>query len=307
MVKQQVNRRKTNRRTRRRVPNPRAAELAMLDANALAYVRMLSDPCHSPLCHPIFPGSDSGYLIRNCSMDTFGDIAGRKAGLVNWCPGAINADNTELITNSTVGGGTGTECIVSGISPGKNFLEQNTVGARCVAACLRISYTGTEASRAGKIMYGPTTGAYVFPGQISTPNIFGNSLSHVSRSPVDTVELVWVPGEADFAFSNPTGSSDTNRLDSSAGLGVAWSDFPDGAGLHFHFTAVYEWKPRQNLATMNPGTALRARSRNTFDDVMNFIQVNKTPLIKGAMYTGGAIANAFGLMPSNATQLALAM
>lgn len=302
-----ANRRKTKQRTRKRVPNPRAADLAMLDAHAMAYVDMLSNPCHAPLAHPVFPGSDSGYLIRNSSMATIGNASGLKAGILNWVPGAINADDTELVVNATIEGGTGTACVVSRNSPGKNFLEQNTIGARCVAACLRVTYTGSEASRAGKIMYGPTTGAYAFPGQIITPGIFGTTLANSSRTPVDTVELIWVPGEADFAFSNPTASSDVQRLDSSAGLGVSWVDQPDGVGINFHFTAVYEWKPRQNLATMNPGIALRAKSRNTYDDVINWIQKHKVPLVKGAMYSGGAIANAFGLMPSSATQLALSM
>lgn len=240
-----------------------------LDAAAYAYARLLADPCGAPLVQPIFPGADAGFMIRAESFLTFGTAAGDTAGVVHWAPGFVNASNTELCvkTNAT-SGGTLTSFANSGGGPGKYFLGTNARGARCVAACMRVTFPGSESARSGRIHYGHTTAGMIDVGDSMAVDDVCQTLQHYSRTPPDTVELVWKPSFADCEFNDPGAAANAQVRDRKSSLTFAWAGLPAAVGLTFHFTAVYEWTPAAGFG-VGYNSLGKAVSSNTLDDVLD--------------------------------------
>jgi hypothetical protein len=275
-----------------------------LDALGLAYAKLLSDPCGAALTHPVYAGADSGFLVRADSVFSVGGDAGQTSGVLHWTPGYINSNNTELLFAAGTSGGTAT---VSSSGPGKSFLGANAAGARCIAACMKITYPGSESSRAGRLHYGHTVASIIDAGDPVTVDSVAPILQHYTRTPPEMVEVVWRPGVADMEFNDPNVSSNAQLRDRKSSITAVWAGLPAATGLTFHFTAVYEWIPRTTTG-ISTNTNGKSSSRNTLDDVVDAIQATgftwvrnaaahaATGAVAGLMST---ISNTFGIMPSN--------
>lgn len=261
-----------------------------LDSEALAYARLLSDPCHAPLVHPVFQGAEGAYLIRFQTTNSYGISAGTTSGVYHWIPSIINVtgglNSSSMFLESTSPAINGTATAESSLyTPGASFLPTNAAQYRCVAACITIQWAGSELTRAGQISYGNTTGSLFQPGQAFTPGIIFPLLNHTERTPAGVVELKWRPGVVDQQFvsaqsavSNPT-TSDTSR---NSALTVFYQGLPaGGAGLLITKTAVYEYIPSVALGvTTTPNS--RNMSTNTLDQVINHLD-SKGDWMKSAM------------------------
>jgi hypothetical protein len=279
----------------------------LLDGPALAYAELLADPCGGALVHPVYAGADSGFLYRAESFVTFGGSSTLTSGVMHWTPGYVNASNTELIwTGTATSGGTNT-VTPSTDGPGRAFLASNAKGVRCVAACVKITFPGAENARAGRVHYGLTQAGIMDNGATVSPDSIAQCLQHYGRTPSDTVEVIWRPGTADMEFNDPTELPSAPIRDRKSAITVAWAGLPAAVGLTFHFTAVYEWTPAVGLGIGHNALG-KARSKNTLDDVVDYLLNKGERFVLGmAYYTGAGAAmgvvdlvrGAFGSMPAN--------
>lgn len=277
-----------------------------LDKAGMDYLRLLTDPCGAPLTHPVYPGGDAGYLFRTDSIVSFGGAAGENSGVIHWTPGYPNSNSTTLLAGASGGGGTDVTLNANAAWPGKNFLISNARGARCVAACARVTYPGTEANRSGRVHFGQCpAGSYDLTATVK-PNDAAVLLQHYSRTPTETVEVIWRPAVGDFDMVDPSETANAQIRDRKSSINICWAGFPDATGITVHFIAVYEWVPVPGLgATTN--VIGKARSRNSFDDILDYAIERGEKFVRyagmaGVDYLGNALANAvsrqFGRMPT---------
>lgn len=274
----------------------------LLDRAGAEYARLLADPCNAALVHPTYSGSEGGYLIRTESFSTVGNATGHTAGYLQWCPGLVGSDVC-VLSNGAVTAGTSVAANNSGsISPGYTFLRANASVARCVAACIRISYPGTESGRSGRVHYGQGSGGALISGTSYTADGVAQAMPHYSRTPAQEIELVWKPNDADQLFREPGALTTEEAKSRHAALTVAWAGLPADVGLTFRFTAVYEWQPEVAIGMSVPNLS-KSSSSNTLDHVVNYLVSRGFSFVRHAgLAVGqgmvGAIANTFGIMPA---------
>jgi len=241
-----------------------------LDAPAAAYARLLADPCAAPLVHPIYAGSEGGILVKAESVQTYGTGAGFTNVMVHWTPGAIGSGNTEFLIAQDGPGSTATPA-ASAVTPGKVFLAANATGVRCVAACLQVTYLGTELNRAGTFTIGRTQGSLLDPGGAYTYANVETSLEHFSRTPDQTIELRWVPANMDQSFTDPNVATPTQERDRKSAITFLAQGLTATSGIRVRMVAIYEYQPLVGTGITTPSSS-RATSGFSLDDVLNAVQ-----------------------------------
>lgn len=296
---------KTKSKVSKRVKRP-AVNAVGLDAQALAYAKLLADPCGAMLTHPIYSGGEGGYLVRCESFFSFATGATNTAGVLHWVPGAANATATELMINAAVDATTSVAIGTSaGIqTPGRAFLTDTVAQYRCVAACARVAYQGSESTRAGRIHYGPTTGGFLNTLESTSSDGAAQGLPHYSRTPPTEIEIKWTPTDADQLMVDPNGAEVPQDRGRRGAITIAVGGLPANVGLTVRLTAIYEWQPSVNKGLAVPMES-RARSRNTLDQVLNFVQkaYSTTQRISGAVMD---LSQTYGMMPAYDVRRALA-
>lgn len=242
----------------------------MLDSDAQKYALLLRDPCNAPLTHPIYPGGGSGFLFRAESFFSAGTTATHTAGILHWTPGYPNTDATELLVGSSVADGAAVAMGANTNNPGRGFLAANARGARCIAACLKVTYAGAESTRAGRVHYGHTLAGTIDKDESHHTTSVVQLLQNYTRTPVDAIEVLWKPDIGDAEFTDPTSHAGHLIRDRRSSITVAWAGLPPGVGLVFHLTAVYEWTPASGIG-LGSNFNGKATSRNTLDDVIDFV------------------------------------
>lgn len=164
------------------------AQLVRLDAAALAYRRLLLDPCNAPLVAPPYAGFGSGSYLRVKSIKLVPALATDgvfvfQPGTNLWWSGATNT--------------AGAAIPVSSAGPIYNIAGVNQL--RALAACVKVRYTGAEGSRAGTI--GLMVGVPHYMPEGSATAITGlNVCPFVSRFGETAHEVKWMPSAADEEF-----------------------------------------------------------------------------------------------------------
>ncbi len=277
-----------------------------LDSWAASYARLLEDPCGAPLIHPVYPGGDAGFLVRTDAVLTFGGGATETAGYVHWTPGYPNSSNSDLLAGATTSPSATVAAATNGSGPGKTFLNGNAFGARCVAACVKVSYPGSESGRSGRLHYGITQGATIDAGDLVSIDGLAPLLQHYTRTPPEAVEIIWKPNIADTEIVDPSAAASAPAKDRKSSITVAWAGIPGATGMTLHFTAVYEWQPARATG-VSFNTNGKNPSSNTMDDVIDFLQSrgfnwvrNAAGAAGSAMVSGAAstLANLLGSMPA---------
>jgi hypothetical protein len=276
-----------SRRSKRRAPQRLAR--TVLDGQAIDYAKLLLDPCGARLTHPVYSGGEGGYIVRTETFTTYFNGAGITAGVFHWTPGAINSDNTELLFTNVANGTTAAAATASALGPGKSFLA-NTSVARCVAACVKVGYSGSESSRAGRIHYGRTSASLINSGESVVPHTVMGALPYYSRTPVTELEVLWIPNDADQLFTDPNAPEGPQDRRRHAAITIAASSLPSDVGLTFRMTAIYEWQPSNDLGLAVPANS-RATSNSTLDQVVTAVQ---STLNGAASLAGVAVGNMAG-------------
>lgn len=259
-----------------RAPRPSAKiprQLPALDAQASAYARILADPCNAPLTHPVYSGSDGGYLVRFSTINTYGTGSGTTtAGIVHWVPGAIGLSgglNYTHIYNESALASTAASVLSSAqaVTPGAVFLSSNASQYRVVAACATIYWAGTELARQGTVSVGNTTGGLIANGASVAPGVVFPVLSNTQRIPEGKIEIRWRPSSADQLFQSVANAPSAADLSQHAALTIFYNGLPaGGAGFVVHWTAVYEYIPSTTL-----GLAVSVNSRNTSTNTLDHV------------------------------------
>jgi len=289
---------KKSQKPKRAGPRKSKSTASGLDSSALAYAKLLSDPCQAPLVHPIYTGSDAGFLFRAEQFATIGNVPAGTSGVLHWTPGYPNANSTELVAVVTASGSTAGTTAIATDSAGRSFLQGSAKGARCVAACLRVTFPGAESTRSGRVHFGHVPAGTLDAGQSITPDGMGQLLQHYSRTPADTIELIWKPSAADMLVVDPSEGAQATLRDQRGAITVAWAGLPVQVGLTFHFTAVYEWFPITNIG-LSSNTLGKSPSRNTLDDIINYLIRTGDTFVRTAHHSGAIphmLSTVYGLM-----------
>lgn len=241
---------------------------AGFDAAAKAYAKLLLDPCNAPLVHPIGCPT-GGILVRAQSVASLGGPT-LTAGVFHWTPGALGANNVELLISSVLDQNTATAFATSPSAPGKIFLNGNASSVRCVAACVKVMWDGAESARSGRIAYGNSIGGYLDLSSTTTPAAVIPALETMERTPQTKAEIRWCPNEFDLAYTDPTVNTSQAEKDRRSAITVAAVNFPANSYMVLEMTAVYEYLPAPATGiAMN--TRSTTRSANTFHQVISAI------------------------------------
>lgn len=240
-----------------------------LSAQGAEYARLLMDPCAAKLTHPVYSGAEGGILIRAESFATYG-AGTNTAGVLHWTPGAIGATNTELLVAGADTAVLSVPMAATTAAPGKTYLAANAVAVRVVAACLIVTYPGSELSRSGRVHYGHTSGALIDLGDSLNSDQVSGTLEHFERTPATAIEIVWKPNDADQLFTDPNATTLASEKDRKAAITFSWAGLPASTGLTFKFVAVYEYQPVRALGIANPSMS-RSTAPETLDRVLNYI------------------------------------
>lgn len=245
---------------------PRLA--AMLDRAAVEWAQLLMDPCNAKLAYPCYPsGSGSTVLMRLEADSIIASGATETASFGSWIPGlGIQLQNTTPQTSDTLG-----SLITPGsLQPGDTFLKASATAVRCVAACLQITYPGSESSRAGVVGIGlvpAETFAYNTTTASGGSNINGTAQSqrvmcqHVERMPATVLEIKWVPGEADTtSYGYPYPTLYSQQFAGRNALAWSASGFPVNTGIRVRTVAVYEMSLTSTAASGSVQSVVPATS-----------------------------------------------
>ncbi len=286
-----------NKRTKKNKPKgtqnrgpPRPRRAIGLDKAGLDHAKLLLDPCGAKLSHPVYSGAEGGYLIRSESFSRNFVSVGTTAGVFHWTPGAVSSNDTELLYTDAPNSGAGVAAATIAAAPGKAFL-QNASMCRCVAACIKIGFTGTEGNRSGRIHYGRTSATLVNPGDVISVDGLAGALPYYSRTPVSEIEVLWLPNDGDQLFHDPNEAITAEARRRLSSITIAASDLPSGVGLTFRMTAIYEWQPVYNTGVAVPANS-RAQSNSTLDQVINVVQRAMNGAASAAGNTVGQVLSA---------------
>lgn len=287
-----------------------AQRQAALDANALAYARLLADPCGAPLVNPVYAGGDAGYITRyenDFTLDAVYDFA-QTNGAVLFTPGliGISALNTASLSgnNSIMGLGSSTEAANSltdtvlatwrtrapALQPGSTAFAFLSSSVRTIAACMQVYYVGTELNRRGIISMGKVNAGSVLSGDTATVSGVRQVSTEVFRTPDSHVEFRWTPSDGDQLFTDPSLISSQREAERKSGILMSFAGIPR-EDIRVRFVAVYEWQPNPGQGVVNPAQN-RNRSNFTLDQVLNYLDRNGPWLMSGAhsiyrMISGG--------------------
>lgn len=255
-----------------------------LGVDARKHVELLEDPCNGALVHPVYPGSESGALMRFTNLVTVNTGAGNTSGALNWVPGNQAMEvfyTTNPTTNGTWTGSRGSEL------PGYNFFANNECTYRCVAACLEAFTTSSEMNRQGYMGFANAQDDTSTDGEVTTANTMLNLCSAVTRTPEKRLGIRWLPNANDTQYASFSNSAQTNNTDKSSLL-FAWAGHQADVAIQLKLTAVYEVNFKRSGI---PNVIHRNPSPNTMDDVTaSFWQRNKDTLIDfSAVAVGAAV------------------
>lgn len=249
---------------------------SVLDQHARNYLQMMADPCNAPLVPGVFPGVGSGMIYRLRRVLSAAEIgASAVDALVMFQPsnhlgnsgagywpiqfGSVNTSGTNIATRYAAQFG--------GFPTG-------SVRARCLAACIKLHYLGSELNRSGKVGHHLTNAPPFVDGasggnpgitcKVTEMQTTANLTARLGDMPH---EVRWVP---DFENQDFVLTDNTSSAYGTAGNVCAISVVGAPAGsLSFEITAVYEVMPDATLGVVNPEQP--PPSSNTLNDVLRTI------------------------------------
>lgn len=232
----------------------------VLSAHALAWRRLLVDPCNAPPAAPCYGGTQGGFLTR---VKYVFPVLNMTDYLIQYTPSLGPLAGGLVLGGTMTAGGGFTPTAVSG-STFNAFLNTNARAWRTAAACMKIRYTGAEGNRSGYVtsrltprppyQAGTSTNTSLEAGMATTINRFGE-VQH---------ELKFVPTDYDTLW-NDVNSSATNN----PGCAMIMSlngIYTTGATAVVEITTVYEWQP---LSALGTGSVMAPPpSSNSYSDVL---------------------------------------
>lgn len=260
MVKRNVQNNRARKITVRKKPMKRSRltqvqnrAVTSIDAGAAMFARLLRDPCNAPMCPPTYSGMGTGEYRRYRSI--FKPAVTAVEGSYIFTPGAnLMNSGTHIAVNA------GTPYTYSNAAPIVSNTNFTQLEGRCLAACVKIRYTGSELNRAGVIGLRTAPHQYISQGQSSSFSTDLSLCSQINRIGEVLHEVKFVPGVADEQFTEMSISVASGELGS---FGFSWSGVP-GDNLQVEVTMVIEQEVGIGLVP----TATVPSSRNTTNQVL---------------------------------------
>lgn len=316
--KKNKNKQMVQRRSRAPQPSAPLSRSYGLDKAAVEWMRLLDDPCSGKLVYPCYPnGSGGSVLVRVEADSILWNGATDTCGFGLWVPGAgMNFVNSvSLVNDGTVAEYARFDAVTAGYS----FLTGQGASYRPVAACLQLSYPGSELTRAGVASFGvidATSEIGNLPlanggrGTTFPANAARVACQHVQRMPQDVMEIKWFPGEEDMRTKScDVLATDTNwaqRVAGCNGIRYTASGFPINTGIRVRTVCIYEC----TLDTANAGVVNSLRpsvSLSTPNSILKYMS-DKDPqwYLSAAKRTAGvlgSIINYIGQGPKSRSNL----
>lgn len=278
-----------------------------LDSDAQRFLRLLRDPCRADLTGAPYGGIAGTNYFRFRSVVFPG--AGAVDAICQFCPSLVGAQGSssagigaiQWASSNTGGASPGT---LYGTQISSNFGGTFMGSVRCVGACIRVLYTGSELNRAGLVGTSITTtpiynGAGTNAGvSVSTPAaaIIQVAQPHVERLGEVLHEVRWVPAFEDQNFVDLyTYPNAPNNFAPVTGSAIVASVVGAPAG-QFQFEVITCWEACPTAAGGVVTSMSAPRSSNTLNEILRVIgnvtdfAVNAGNIIVPAIRSGLTLA-----------------
>lgn len=197
----------------------------------MAYAKLLYDPCNAPYA-PGMLADGMGFQVQRFETDFVHDIATNTNVTFAICPSAMAIRNSGTIsdtTNLTWGS--------SYAFPGSGVISAQANRFRCLAACVQVTWAGTEANRQGIVAMGNLATAVSWATTVTT-NEIRTSLPYVVRTPDQTVGMKWRPTDTDVDMQLGSANSQQGNA-----IYLQVSGVPNNTQVRIRVVAVMEWEP----------------------------------------------------------------
>jgi len=246
------NARKRNQQSSKRKPVPRsiAPTQSGFDSASAAYLRLLADPCAADMVAPTYGGTGSGYLMRTKYVLAAGAVTD---SVFEFTP-QFATQPYRLSTAGTTGGALS----AAGLVTLPTQLVNIAGTYRCVAACMKVYYTGSELTRQGIVASALTGGPYLLAGvtPIEAAPGFAEKSTRYVRLGTEMHEVRWVPQESDQTFVSTTQPETVSDGPAEgATLQMIVVNAP-ASTIQYEVTAVWEWTPRTDPGSSTAGGSI---------------------------------------------------
>lgn len=238
---------------RRAAPNPRTRAISSVDNQAAAFARLLADPCNAPMCAPTYTGMGTGEYRRYRRIISIPVTAVEGTYVIT--PGMNRyCFATHIAANA------GANYTFDNVSNIYSTASATTVEARCLAACVKVRYTGPEQTRGGVI--GLRTLPFQYININQTSNIASDMTNSALINRVGEVmhEVKFVPGNADQGFTSTTPPNEREL----GCFGFSFSGVPAGT-LQIEMTVVMEIESEPGIVP----SPITPSSGNTLNQVLS--------------------------------------
>lgn len=243
-------------RKARKVPVARGRVLAGLDAAGAAHARMIMDPCNAPMMPSTYSGMGTGQYRRYRNIIAIPSTA--VEGTYMFAPGSnLGFVATHVLSN------VGLPYTFSSFGLfGSPELDGNNE-SRCLAACVKIRYVGTEGERKGTIGLRTSPFNYVFNALTSDNPTQLRETQIINRTGEVLHEVKFVPGAGDELFT-PNAGSVVNTQRTLGAFGFTFAGIQPGS-LQVEVTAIIEVEIGSQLVS----SVVPPSSRNTVNNVLS--------------------------------------
>lgn len=201
----------------------------------------MADPCSADLVSPCYGGTGTGYLAR--VRDYVPVPATARDYVLEFTPSADSQSVYRYGYATDVGGSLGTVSFkaLGGIPGNKSMCSRR----RCVAACLKVIYTGAELDRSGMVAMTLDAGMSLSYNQVIVPTTSDwlTCMPHTARMGSAIHEVLWVPGSGDDHFiATALGTEEPPYASNGNSLQLVIRGAPT-ASFAVEVTSVWEWQP----------------------------------------------------------------
>lgn len=226
-----------------------------LDAAGLAHARMLADPCNALMAPPCYSGMGTGEYRRFRKII---NVPLAVEGSYSFVPGA----NFFLVATH-IAGNAGSDYTFNGYQLFPTDQLGSRTESRCIAACVKVRYTGTESERKGVIGLRTSPFSYNYPSEVSNNDTQLTGCPLLNRVGEVQHEVKFVPGTGDELFTGNWGGV-VNPLNTHGSFGFTFSDVPT-LTMQIEVTAIIELEARDSMVV----NSVAPTSRNTVNNVLS--------------------------------------
>lgn len=216
------------------------------DVNIRQHINMIVDPCGSPLTRSAYSGQ-SGVLTRH-TIQLNQNLGANAASAFVVSPGGFRNFAVSALTDTT----SFLPAYGNSFVPGITYLTGIASQVRCVAACMRVHWSGTELNRAGSVAYGTVSGGQIPTANTTVSEIF-TMLAKKTRTPDGVFEVKWNPSEEDEGYAPTALATPSYDFNDRTMMAFAYTG-PTAATFAISITCIYEWLPLLTAGQPAPPT-----------------------------------------------------